>query len=378
MRPLLITIAIALCAFVLLGPIVYSEGTGVKVFAPSQSSISVDTPPLLYNGTFIVQNDGLREGVYVIRVSVDDPAAMGWINITPSGFVLAPGELKVVNYSIGIPDQANPGSYHFIFMPALLPWAVEPYLDTFANYVTLIDKFNFTVDVLPGPGTAAIESAPGKTPVVFSDDPGKVNLIQYAQPATDDRIVTQIDRAVRINAPAVAPVNQPVPVSLSVFQDLNPLGIELMAVSPDGDFFPITEGNFTFGRTGRWGIIALVGNDILLGRPVDIGEGGAQLVMPGLDTILASLSLLLLLAVVPIWFLGRTVTIKDPYEDVAYKAYIVKKYIDQFDARRLRHAVDMLSREYDELLAKGAKGNSELAKSSLDELRTLAQLESDY
>ena len=46
---------------------------------------------------------------------------------------------------------------------------------------------------------------------------------------------------------------------------------------------------------------------MLLGKPIDVSEGGFKLVMPGLGTIFAALSLLLLLSLVPIWFMGQAV-----------------------------------------------------------------------
>lgn len=378
MRPLPIILVIAACMLLFSAPVARPAGAGVRVFAPQQPGVTADSLPLSYNGSFIVQNDGPTEGVYLIRVSVDDPGAITWVNVSPSGFVLAPGGLRVVNFSIDIGEgQAGPGTYHVVFMPALLPRDVEPYLDTFANYVATVDRYNLTVEISGGQDVMSAGTAAG-TPVVFSEeDTGRINLVQYMRPESEGRIVTQIDRAVRINVPDVATAGEPVPISLSVFQDLSPAGIGLMAISPEGDYYPVQGGNFTFDRAGKWGVIALVGNDVLLGRPVDVGPAGARLVMPGMDTILAAISLLLLLAVVPIWLLGKRATARDPYQDVAYKAYVVGKYIGHFDPPRLRRAVGAIAREYDDLVAGGARGDRERARSTLDELRTLAGLEPD-
>jgi division protein CdvB (Snf7/Vps24/ESCRT-III family) len=66
----------------------------------------------------------------------------------------------------------------------------------------------------------------------------------------------------------------------------------------------------------------------------------------------------------------------DPYQEVAYKAYVIKKYIDQFDKLRLRLAVSQLKEEYDSLVARNVKGDREAASAGLRELETLAGLES--
>jgi hypothetical protein len=55
---------------------------------------------------------------------------------------------------------------------------------------------------------------------------------------------------------------------------------------------------------------------------------------------------------------------------------VIKKYVDQFDPLRLRRAVSLLKDEYDSLSARKVRGDSEAARSALDELETLASLES--
>lgn len=354
-----------------------SAGTGIKVFAPSASSITVGQLPLSYNGSFIVQNDGLLEGVYIVRVAVDDPSAIAWVNVSPAGFVLAPGEMRQVNFSLDVAEgQAVPGTYHIDFVPALLPLNVEPYIDTFASYVSLTDRYNFTVVIPDSASFVATAAEPGLTPVTFGNDSGRLNLVQFVPPENDSRVVTQIDRAVRINVPSGAEIGRPVPVSLSVFEGLSSSGISLKAVSPDGVFYNIVGNNVTFDQLGRWGVVALVGDTVLLGRPVDVSEGGVRLVMPGIGTILAAIALLLLLALVPIWLMSRGSEKADPYDEIIYKACVIKKYVDQFDSQRLNRAVGQLSDEYNELVTHRIRGRREEARQALDELETLARLES--
>ncbi|HUL62031.1 MAG TPA: hypothetical protein VLT35_03125 [Methanocella sp.] len=377
MRALSGLLLITLLAVPLLFAFAGYSGAGIKVFTPPDSLVTADQLPLSYNGSFIVQNDGPLEHVYVVRVAVDDPAAIAWVNVTPSGFTLAPGELQMVNFSIDIgEDEAAPGYYSVVFMPTMLPLAVEPYIDTFASYVSRFGRYNLTVLVPEGLEMPLEEEGPGgMTPVVFHENADRFNLVQYISPESGDRIVTQIDRAIRINVPSSAPVDGPVPISLSVFEDLKPTGIELMAVSPDGGFYPIESDNFTFDRTGRWGVIAFEGDTVLLGRPVDVGPGGVRLVMPGISSILAAIALLLLLAVVPIYLSSQGLQRVDPYGEIAYKASIISKYIDQFDPRRLRLAVDQLRDDYDGLVRRVARGNRKEARNALEELETLVSFE---
>jgi hypothetical protein len=376
MRFPIVALALVICGLALTAAVVGSSGTGVKVYSQNESSVSAETLPFLYNGSFIVFNDGLRESVYVVRVAVDEPAAITWVNVTPPGFVLSPGEFRMVNFSLNVsPELSTPGTYHFIFMPTMLPLSVEPYMDDFANYVSMTDRFEFSVDLPEGAFISAIGYVPEKVPVSFNVSPDRVNLVQYTTPPAGNRIVTPIDRAVRLNVPDIAPIDEAVPVSLSVFQGLSDRGFEMMAISPEGDFYWVENNNFTFDRHGRWGVVLMAGEEALLGRPVHAEYSTARLVIPGLDTILASISLLLLLSVVPIWLTARPLPSTDPYEAVVYKANVVKKYLDQFDAVRLQRATAMLVDEYDSLVAQGVRGDREHALSSLADLRTLAGLE---
>jgi Na+-transporting methylmalonyl-CoA/oxaloacetate decarboxylase gamma subunit len=213
------------------------------------------------------------------------------------------------------------------------------------------------------------------TTITFSEDRSRVNLVQYVSPESGNRVVTEIYRAIRIDAPATAEIGKPVNLSVSVYQGLSAWGIEPMAISPEGIFYPVENENITFDRAGHWGVIALIGDLVLLGKPIDVSEGGFKLVMPGLGTIFAALSLLLLLSLVPIWFMGQARG-SDPYEEVAYRAYVIKKYIEKFDTMRLRRAVHQLKEEYEDLRAKKVQGHRESARAALEELETLASYQS--
>ena len=357
--------------------IVYAEGSGLKAYVPADSLVEADMLPYVYNGTFIVFNDGQQDGVYVIRVSVDDPVAISWINVTPVAFVLAPGESKLVRFDINISaEQAKSGEFHLIFTPTLLPRNVEPYLETFAQYVAVVDHYNLTLRVPPQNNyTAASTEIVGSTPVYFIEDPARVNLVQYSQALEGNKDIVEIDRAIRLNAPANATVGEPVPLSISVFEGLSNRGIDLIAVSPDGIFYPVTSDNFTFDQEGKWGIIASIGDLMLLGKPIAVSKGGANLTMPGIDTILASIAFILLLSLVPLWVLTRDKT-ADPYRDITFKTYVIRKYIDHFDSDRLKRAVGLVEDEYYNLVSSDIPGDREQARASLDELKTLTRLES--
>jgi hypothetical protein len=261
-------------------------------------------------------------------------------------------------------------------MPSLLPQNVEPYLDDFANYVSEVGRYNFTVQITGFQEMPFAVNVSARTPVSFAEEDSRFNLVQFVNPERENRVVTQIDRAIRINVPPEAETGKPVNVSVSVFEDLSSRDISLMAIAPDGIFYPIESEMITFDRAGRWGVIALIGDVVLLGKPVDVSEGGLKLTMPGLDTILPALALLLILSLVPIWLMGSGSGKSDPYEEVAYKAYVIRKYIDQFDPPRLQVAVSQLKEEYDGLVARNFKGNREAASAALQELETLASLES--
>ncbi len=377
MRRMIFTSLIIVSFLLCTASIVNAEGSGLKAYVPADTLVEAAVLPYAYNGTFVVYNDGQHDGVYVVRVSVDDPAAISWINVTPASFVLSPGESKLVRFDINIsPEQAKTGEYHIIFTPTLLPRNVEPYLNTFAQYISVVDRYNLTLVVPSINGFAAQGTETvGSRPVYFFEDPTRVNLIQYSQAYDANQDIVEIDRAIRLNAPANATVGEPVPLSVSVFEGLSNRGIDLIAVSPEGIFYPVTSDNFTFNKAGKWGIIASVGDLMLLGRPVSVSSGNAYLAMPGIDTILASIAFILLLSLVPIWILTRDKH-ADPYRDITFKTYVIRKYIDHFDTDRLKRAVGQVEDEYYDLVSSDVPGDRDQARASLDELKTLTRLES--
>ncbi|MCD1295669.1 hypothetical protein CUJ83_11740 [Methanocella sp. CWC-04] len=379
-----IAVTVLACLILIISlPVAMCADNGVKVYMPTTSTVTVDQIPFIYNGSFVVLNDGHRDGVYTIRVSVDYPDSIRWVNISRSVFVLKPGETEIVHFSIGIlPDQAQPGYYDFIFTPTLLPDQVEPYMDPFANYVSIIDKFRFTVIIPDTLGASLMsypEEAPPGTPVVFEEDAdGRKDLIQYPAPLDEDRTVTLIDRAIRLNSPGNTVVGETVPLSVTIFREMTDAGITIMCVSPDGTLYPVEDNSFTFDREGKWAAIVLVGNEILLGKPIDVVSGRALFTIPDMGTLMAALALLLLLSVIPIWiFTGRRekIVTEDPYSDISYKAYVVKKYMGKFDKSRLKRTIDFLWDEYNDLLKQGVEGRKEEARASLEELRRLAKPE---
>jgi len=169
-------------------------------------------------------------------------------------------------------------------------------------------------------------------------------------------------------------VGQPVPLSISIFEGLSNRGISLLAVSPEGVAHPVNEGNVTFDRPGLWGIIVMVGDEMILGKTIDVTAVESPLMGIDVGTILAGLCLLILLSLVPLWTLAPAKQAIDPYDDVIYRAYVIRKYIDRFDAARLKNAVGMLKEEYQGLVDKGARGKRDMAKKAINELEMLAEM----
>ncbi len=227
---------------------------------------------------------------------------------------------------------------------------------------------------MPGNATAASSGTTSGVPVVFLNGTNRTNLVQYSVPE-NNTVVTLLDRAIKLNVPSSAIVGQTVPVSISTFEGLSSTGISLMAVSPDGNVYPIESGNYSFDRVGLWGVMVLTGDEIVLGKAVDVTAEKSLLEGLDIGTILAGISLLVLLAVVPIWLMAPRQRIEDPYEDVIFKADVIKKYITRFDQARLKRAVQLLWDEYSGLVSKGAEGRKDEALKAINELNTLVYME---
>lgn len=344
-------------------------GAGVRAYVPTTRSADAINLPFSYNGSFVVYNDGYRNGVYIIRVGVTEPTSINWLNLSESVFTLKPGQSKLVSFSFNVTNEtARPGEQEFIFTPTLLATNVEPYLDDFANYISSADSFRFKLNVT---GVPSVSSA--GTPIVFVQS-NKTNFVQYSVLQDMNKVVTQLDRAIKLNIQDKAVVGESVPVSTTIFEGLSNRGISLLAVSPDGAVYPINEGNVTFDHIGLWGVIVLIGDEMILGKTVEITP--VQSPLTGIDgsTILAGLSLLILLSIVPLWTVVPHKQAPDPYEDIIYRAHVIRKYIDRFDAARLRRAVKMLRDDYDGLIEQGVRGKSITAKKAIEELGTLAEM----
>jgi hypothetical protein len=258
-------------------------------------------------------------------------------------------------------------------MPTILTTNVEPYMeDQFANYTSMADMFSFNLTI-PG-NTVSASAVQSGNRVFFPVNASRVNLVQDSVLENNSNVVTLLDRAIKLNAPDSAAIGQPLPISTSIFEGLNSQGISLMAVSPDDVLYSINPGNFTFNEIGLWGVVVLDGDDVIIGKTVDVTAMKSPLAGLDVGTILAGISLLVLLSVVPIWLMGPAKLATDPYADITYKAYVIRKYIDKFDTERLQRAVKVLKEEYDGLAAKKARGNREEARKAIEELDTLASI----
>lgn len=346
-------------------------GTGVKAYIPTVRSAIADSLPYSYSGSFMVHNDGYRDGVYIIRVGVTEPSSIGWLDLSESIFTLRPGQSKLIRFNLSLTrETARPGEQEFIFTPTLLSTSVEPYLDDFANYISSADSFRFRLNV-----TGAIPASSEVTPIVFV--PGNhTNFVQYSVLEDMNKVVTQLDRAIKLNVRDTALVGESVPVSVAIFEGLSKRGISLLAVSPEGSAYPFEEGNITFDHIGLWGVIVLVGDEMILGKTVDVSAARSPLAGIDVGTVLAGISLLVLLSVVPLWMAApRRAAKKDPYGDIIYKVYVIKKYQERFDRARLQRAVEVLWDEYRGLAESGAKGKKDDALAGIYELGTLASME---
>lgn len=346
-------------------------GTGITMYVPTVRSADAKSMPFSYNGSFIVYNDGYRDGVYIIRVGVTEPSSIDWLNLSESVFTLRPGQSKLIYFNLSLNGEtARPGEQEFIFTPTLLSTNVEPYLDDFANYISSADSFRFRLNV-----TGAVPAPAEGTPIVFVQG-NKTNFIQYSVLRDMNKVVTQLDRAIKLNVQDKAIAGETVPVTISIFEGLSNRGISLLAVSPEGAVYPFSEGNFTFSSIGLWGVIVLVGDEMILGKTVDVSAVQSPLAGVDVGTILAGLSLIVLLSVVPIWVMApRIAGNKDSYQDIIYKSYVIRKYIDRFDKPRLQNAVRMLRDEYESLVERGEKGKKDEALADIEELGTLASFE---
>jgi hypothetical protein len=366
LRPWKLIFCTVLAIALLVAP-AHCYGTGVRAYVPTLRSAVADKLPFAYDSSFMVYNDGYRDGVYIIRVGVTEPSSINWLNLSEAVFTLKPGGSRLVHFRFNVTaEQALNGDHEFIFTPTLLTPNVEPYLDQFANYVSAADSFRFRLNVTGGHAATS-----AGLPIVFVKN-DQTNFAQYSVLKDTGQVVTMLDRAIKLNLPDKAIVGQSVPVSTSVFEGLSNRGISLMAVSPEGSVYPISEGNYTFSTIGLWGVVVLVGDEIVLGRTVDVAAVQSPLAGIDIGTILGGISLLVLLSAVPLWLMASGKTTTDPYEDIIYKAGVIGKYIDRFDKDRLQRAVKILKDEYDGLARSRGKGKKVKAREAIDELSTLS------
>jgi hypothetical protein len=352
---------------------------GIKTYMPTVTNASIQKVPFTYNSSFVVHNNGFRDNVYIVKVAVEDPVAISWIKLSDTVFVLSPGESKVVYFNISIINfDLLPGTYQYLFIPALLPQNMEPYMDPFANYVSVIDKFRFDL-IMPEGGAFSTASTIEPPPSVKADIPGRINLIQ--NPALYDKniITTQINKAIRLNSPETAEIGRDTGISISIFEGEDSEGIYILAASPDGYVYPVKNNTFSFNREGRWSLIVLIGEEILLGKPITVVKSGGIFSTNDNSTAFLALLLLFFMLAVPLWLMSRKPSLKtekDPYSELRFKAYVIKKYIRSFDKGRLKRTIEILYDEYYEMARRGYKGKKDDALNSLEELKKLSENES--
>ena len=128
--------------------------------------------------------------------------------------------------------------------------------------------------------------------MTFSGDDNRTNLPQSSVLSSNNTVLTQLDRAIKLNSPQQATVGIATPLNVSIFEGLSQQGISLMAVSPNGTLYRVSNSSFTFDKEGLWGVMVLVGDEFVLGKPVNVvaqGTAAALLTIPDLARSLPQL-----------------------------------------------------------------------------------------
>ena len=246
-----------------------SAKTGIGLSSPGITSITVDKFPFHYSDTLRVYNAGDEESLYTIKIEAPYPDVKKWVSVDKDIFTLSPDTSTVVTFSIDA-EEGYTGSYTITLTPGIVPKEKVNVTGMFV-YLALGTPFAFTIDVPKDVGVTSL----GERPAVPVTTPA-TEIPEIAKNVTESEsgiIWKEMGKSIFLDMPSKVYLGDLVTITASFIGGGEPVDMGLLIVSPSGKEYRLPRSTeFTFDEEGKWSIMVVIGDVVILGKPIPIQE----------------------------------------------------------------------------------------------------------
>ena len=243
-----------------------SAKTGIGLSSPNVCSATIDTFPFHYSDTLRIYNTGDEESIYTIKIDAPYPDVEDWISLDKDMFTLSPDTSTVVTFSIDAEDGYT-GSYDITLTPAIVPKEEVNVTGMFV-YLALGTPFKFTIDV-PNGSLGERPPAPVATPT------SEIAEIAKNVAESESGIIwKEMGKSIFLDMPSKVYLGDLVRITAAFIGGGEPASMGLLIVSPSGEEYGFPRSTeFRFDEVGTWSVMVVIGDEVILGRPILVQKG---------------------------------------------------------------------------------------------------------
>lgn len=238
---------------------------GIGLATPPVDTLTIDAFPFTYQNKFRVYNNGGEERVFVISISAPFQDVLDWVTVDAAVFTLAPGDTRVVQFSI-YAESGYQGEYGILFKPTLLPTQTVPTPNSAMAHLAMSAAYKLTLivpeDVAP-PRPQEKETAP--------ESPRELTKTVEEMKETKATAVRPFDKPLFMNIPSHAYAFEPIHLLVGFAQGEEPVELGFVLVAPSGKSYTLaSDATFSFDEKGTWNILIVIGDEIIAGNPLQV------------------------------------------------------------------------------------------------------------
>ena len=266
-----------------------TASAGMALSSPPISVVTVQGFPFHYENKFRVYNRGDADSVFTVDVLTVCQDVRDWISFDKKVFVLKPNESTQVTFFMDA-KEGFIGDCEVIIRPLMLPEA-ETLLNGAAAsqraYIKTGVDMRFILNVPDAVGMASLGKRPAPKDKVAADQKASdKKAVEETLSSETGVLKTRLDKPLSVEIPSTAVVGQPCALSVSFIGGGEPEEMGLSLTSPSGINYRLPKtASFTFDEKGKWAVLVVIGNEVILGKTVNVlpsqnslSESGALLV----------------------------------------------------------------------------------------------------
>ena len=287
-KNIVVLVLVCLVASAVVGTV--SAKTGIGLSSPSITSITIDKFPFHYSDTLRVYNTGDEESVYSIKIDAPYPDVRDWISVDKDIFTLSPGTSTVVTFSIDA-EEGYTGSYTITLTPAIVPKEKTNVTGMFV-YLALGTPFAFTIDVPNG-------SLGERPPVPVATPTSEIPEIAKKVAESESGIMwREMGKSIFLDMPSKVYLGDLVRITASFIGGGEPVNMGLLIVSPSEKEYRLPRSTeFRFDEVGTWSVMVVIGDEVILGRPILVLQKGMGAYTPYIAIAVLAFALLVTILV---------------------------------------------------------------------------------